>query len=397
MKWADEVKATSVVKGVTIIAVSLLLVICTGGCSGKAEEHNQTEGGRNGTMGEQTKRTDKQLHEIGSTVFNLKEHARYIGRMDWSNPNGPILAWAGSSIAARFQGSAIALSMVLTERNDSWIDVRIDGGEPFQLHIGDTAGKVELAAGLDENTIHTIEVYKRTEAMFGTIQFLGFTLTEGGLFMAPPQHQERKIELIGDSISAGSGNEGKDGDPNIAEHENNSRAYGTLAAQALNAELHTIAVSGIGLTVNYGEERFNTMKDQYELLNPLHEEPAWDFTQCIPDVVVINLGTNDNNYAIDPSEFVNTYTAFVSRIRVRYPEAHVFMTLGPFQSSPVKEHIFEAFGKIREAGDDKVHCFLFDQANAERDGMGETGHPNVITHALMAEQLANEIRQQTGW
>ncbi|WP_102714800.1 SGNH/GDSL hydrolase family protein [Paenibacillus castaneae] len=337
------------------------------------------------------------INEPVSGHFDLQEHARYIGRMDWSDPRGPILSWAGSSIAIRFQGSAISLNMVVVERENTWFDITLNGGEPRKLHIGETGGVISIAEGLDPNAVHLFEIYKRTEAMFGTVQFLGAVLPEGGSFLAPPPHKDRRIEIIGDSISVGSGNEGKDGDPNIAEHENNSLAYGTLAALALDAEHHTVAISGIGLTVNYGDERVNTMKDQYELLNPLHAEPKWDFSQWIPHVVVINLGTNDNNYKIDPAEFVQTYAELVSRIRKRYPAAQLFMTLGPFQASPVKEHIYEANRQIREAGDVNVHYFLFDEANAERDGMGETGHPNVITHALMAQQLVGEIKQKTGW
>lgn len=341
----------------------------------------------------------KSSKAAGSEHFDLRKHARYIGRLDWTDPKGPILSWAGSSIAIRFQGSAIDLNMIISERADSWLDIRLDGGAPRKYHVGEDGGVLTIARGLDNTVEHTIEIYKRTEAMFGTIQFLGVSLPEGGMFLTPPPHLKRKIEIIGDSISAGSGNEGKNGDPNIAEHENNSSAYGTIAARALDAEHHTIAVSGIGLTVNYGDERVNTMKDQYERLNPLHSESKWVFENWIPDVVVINLGTNDNNYTIERDYFIRTYTSFVSRIRNRYGSAAIFMTLGPFQTSPVKEHIGDAFNHIRHvgAGDENVHFFLFDEANAERDGMGETGHPTVITHALMAEQLVNEIKQKLSW
>lgn len=340
-----------------------------------------------------------QKHSDGtaSNVFDMAKHARYIGRMDWNDAKGPILSWAGSSITVRFQGSSIAMNMIAVERDDSWLDIEIDGGSLQKLHIGKATESILLASDLAAESVHTLHIYKRTEAMFGTVQLLGFTLPDGGMFHMPPQQLGRRIEIVGDSISAGSGNEGKDGDPNIAEHENNSRAYGTLAAKALNAEHHTIAVSGIGLTVNYGEERVNTMKEQYELLNPLQPEQKWDFSQWAPDVVVLNLGTNDNNYTIDSQHFITAYIELVTRIHVRHPKAYIFMTLGPFQLSPVMELIYEAFNQIRAAGNSQVHYFLFEQVNAERDGMGETGHPNVITHGLMAEQLVSEVRQVTGW
>jgi lysophospholipase L1-like esterase len=346
---------------------------------------------------EQNVPLQKRSEEAASTVFEMAQHARYTGRIDWNDAKGPILSWAGSSIAVRFQGSAIAIQMIAAERDDSWLDISINGGSPRKLHIGKKSESILLASGHDAESVHTLHIYKRTEAMFGTVQLLGFTLPEGGMFHSPPPHLDRRIEIVGDSISAGSGNEGKDGDPNIAEHENNSLAYGTLAANTLNAEHHTIAVSGIGLTVNYGEERTNTMKQQYELLHPLHPEWKWDFSQWTPDVVILNLGTNDNNYTIDSEYFITSYIELVARIHDRHPEAHIIMALGPFQLSPVKEHIYEAFNQIRAAGNSHVHYFLFEQVNAEKDGMGETGHPNVITHAIMAERLVSEIKQVTGW
>jgi len=33
----------------------------------------------------------------------------------------------------------------------------------------------------------------------------------------------------------------------------------------------------------------------------------------------------------------------------------------------------------------------------KRDGLGETGHPNVITHRLMAEQLIRVLQRDAGW
>jgi lysophospholipase L1-like esterase len=336
------------------------------------------------------------LDEAGSPTFEFKQHARYIGRMDWRDPLGPILTWAGSSIKVRFQGTGIALRLIAKERDECWMDLIIDDSEPRKVHINSTNEYIQAAIGF-KNGIHTLEVYKRTEAMFGTVQLLGFELPDGGQFLPAPPHLERRIEIIGDSISVGSGNEGKNGDPNIAEHENNTLAYGTLAAQALQAEHHTIAVSGIGLVANYRDERVNTMPDQYGRLNALHDDEQWDFTQWIPDIVVINLGTNDSNYSIKETEFVDIYTKLVKRIRSYYPYAHIIMTLGPFSDSAIKDHIHKAFTNLREAGDTKVHYFLFDQHNEERDGMGETGHPNTVTHVHMAEQLVREIKQKVGW
>ena len=79
------------------------------------------------------------------------------------------------------------------------------------------------------------------------VDFKGFTVTNGALVPTPPPFT-RKLEFIGDSITCGFGNEGPGPNcPFTADTENESLAYGTLTAQALNAEHHTIAWSGIGM------------------------------------------------------------------------------------------------------------------------------------------------------
>lgn len=339
---------------------------------------------------------NKTHDEARAMIFDVQRHARYVGRIGWSDPRGPILAWAGSSITVRFEGSVIAFKVIVVEREETWLDLIIDGGEPRTMEVGRTGGLFTAAVGLEDGP-HTLEIYKRTEAMFGTIQFLGCELPAGGVFLSPPPHLNRKIEFIGDSISCGSGNEGVDGEANIAEHENNSLAYGTLTSKELEAEHHTVAVSGIGLVINYGDERVNTMPDQYVRLNPLQPEVHWDFTLWIPDVVVLNLGTNDSGYEVPKDEFIGTYVKFITLIRSHYPNAHIVMSLGPFQQAPLKDYLYTAVEILQAEGDERIHYLLFDKVDVDRDGMGETGHPNTITHARMAEQLTNEIKLIIGW
>ncbi len=331
------------------------------------------------------------------TAFDLRKHVRLVGRMDWSDPQAPIWSWPGSSATVRFEGSGIDLLMDVAERRDTWVDLIVDGGEPRKLHIdGSSGGVYEAARGLSAGE-HTLEVYKRTEAMFGTVRFRGFALPDGGKFLAAPPRAERAIELIGDSISAGSGNEGKNGDPSIAEHENNFLAYGSVAARRLNAELHTIAVSGIGIVANYGNDRVNTMPAQYARANALHDEPKWDVRSRVPDAIVINLGTNDNGNAIEEEEFLDKYGEFAASLRESYPDAHIFLSVGPFNVLPTKERVLTLFGRLRQAGDDKIHYLMYEPANTARDGLGETGHPTVATHARMADDLVRQLQETMGW
>jgi hypothetical protein len=55
------------------------------------------------------------------------------------------------------------------------------------------------------NTEHTLTLVKRTEASIGSCQFLGFEL--GGELLPAPARPARRIEVIGDSICCGTGDE----------------------------------------------------------------------------------------------------------------------------------------------------------------------------------------------
>ena len=97
-----------------------------------------------------------------------------------------------------------------------------------------------LASGLPAGE-HLVELYRRTEANQGESQFLGFDFGEGAL-LAPPPRAERRIELVGDSITAGYGNEGADMScPFSPDTENHYLTYGALAARQLGAEASTVA------------------------------------------------------------------------------------------------------------------------------------------------------------
>src|SRR5207253_1331322 len=55
----------------------------------------------------------------------------------------------------------------------------------------------------------------------------------------------------------------------------------------------------------------------------------WPFPAPPPDVVVVNLGTNDFWKGDPGPSFETAYTAFLVKIRARYPAAPIIAALGP--------------------------------------------------------------------
>src|SRR6185295_687477 len=117
-------------------------------------------------------------------------------------------------------------------------------GQPASVIVADPAKTVYAAAtGLPDKE-HTLELFKRTEPLVGTTQFLGLQIPKGKLLPLPAR-AKRRIEIVGDSISCGYGNESA----NQNEHfepktENNYLAYGAVAARAVGAEYVSVAWSG---------------------------------------------------------------------------------------------------------------------------------------------------------
>jgi lysophospholipase L1-like esterase len=239
-------------------------------------------------------------------------------------------------------------------------------------------------------------LFKRTEAKVGEVAFMGFD-GAGEMLPAPPP-PPRRIELIGDSITAGYGNEGPSAYCTFNPYEENQwLAYGAVAARALGAEQHTIAWSG---------KTIGEMTDYYERTLPDRADSKWDFTSWKPQLVVVNVGTN--NFAIvDPGEerFVRIYTKLVTRIRAAYPDALIVCALGPMLSDAYPEgrhnlttarrYMKIAVGKLKET-DPKVEFLEFPEQN-HANGLGCGFHPSLKTHELMAERLEKLAHEKLGW
>lgn len=322
-----------------------------------------------------------------------------VGRFDNSDPAGPKFAWSATTIKANFQGTGI--SVKLSSIGDNWFNVVIDGvvKTPINVPAG-TSTSYTLASGLASGN-HTVELVKRTECWVGDVQFLGFTVT-GGSLLAPPAPSSKRIEFIGDSITCGYGNEGTSQYQSFTtKNENAYLAYGSVAARALGADQITVAWSGKGVVHNYGGDMNEIFPVVYPRILPYNTTLTWDPSQWIPNVVVINLCTND--FSTNPptqAAFTTAYTNFLNKIRTQYPNAHIYCALGPMLSGDTltnaRTYISGIVSQKNTSGDTKVHFIEFpvqDQAN----GYGEDWHPSVKTHQLMADQLTAQIRKDLGW
>ncbi len=314
----------------------------------------------------------------------------YVGRYDASDPMHVRMGWSGVGAVFRFNGTDASVRL---DDNGRYFTVVVDGAVQPTLATSPGEQTYPLAVGLPAGE-HTVELYRRTEGSFGPTTILGVELV--GELLAPPPVQ-RRIEIIGDSITCGYGNEGTDPCNFSAETENHYLTYGALTARMFGAEISTVAWSGKGVVNNFDNDVFEPLPQIYDRL--LATDPgAWNF-EWQPDVVVINLGTNDFSTGGDPPEnvFVPAYVAFLQHLRDVYPDAFI-LPVAPVlfgdEAIMVAGYLNSAVDQRHAAGDLDV---AFADINVQWNGSGCDGHPNLEAHAGMAMRLAEELQVHLGW
>jgi lysophospholipase L1-like esterase len=323
---------------------------------------------------------------------------RWFGRVDTTNAAQPRFAWSGTGFIARFNGTSLAADLATTGAAQIF-KVVVDGAPqaPFTVAAGQATHM--LASGLAAGE-HSVELHRQTEGPQGESRLIGLTVGDGAL-MDPPAGPGRLIEVIGDSISCGYGNLGTLADTDCFPTESHWDTYASIAGRALGAEVSTIAASGRGIIRNYGGDTNGTMPMLYDRTVTNLGSPVWDF-HIEPQVVVINLGTNDiSNGKGDPgAAFRDTYTTLLATVRANYPDAFIVCIIAPLlngsELATISGHIMAAVDARNAAGDANVEFYSQIPAQTS-DKYACQYHPNVAENMLMADLLVGELKAKLGW
>lgn len=181
----------------------------------------------------------------------------------------------------------------------------VDGWEVTQQYVGGGNPAVvntnEFLVGYDLYGTRHIRVTSSLEPAFeganenAYFTFLGFK-TDG--VPLPPTPRTRKIELVGDSISAGYGARGYGGAgvppppygcPVDDNTSGNRYTYNHMLAENFTAELTAIAWSGKGMYENCCDSGIKMPSLYLQTLGGRSYSTDWDFSTYIPDMMIINL------------------------------------------------------------------------------------------------------------
>jgi lysophospholipase L1-like esterase len=314
---------------------------------------------------------------------------RIVGRTA-SSGAGARFGWPGVALQARFKGTRA--SVQLNDGNaQNAFEVALDDRPPQKFRTSPGQTSYPLASDLPDGE-HRVTVWRSTEVFdTGNTDFLGIgEFGEGGALLAPPPAPERRIEVIGDSISVGAGIEG--GAANCAANRSstdNYYAYGSVAARALGADVATIAYSGIGVYRSYGSGDL-TMPQRYDRALPT-VDGGWEFSKYQPHVVVITLGTNDFGSGNPGQAYVDAYVSFAKHVRSKYQTAHfILAAMYGNQEAPIDNVV----DNLKGGDDSKVERFTF---SSVQNNKGCAQHPDKAAQQAMGELLAARIKVIMNW
>lgn len=285
-----------------------------------------------------------------------------------------------------------------------------DNEEPMRYFEVNESCKNYLLFSSEEEETHIITIRKMTENPKGKLSINKF-ITDGKINKIKNNTNKLNLEFIGDSITCGFGNLSNERDRLFySADENGWLSHAAIAARKLNANFNIISYSGIAITEGIGKTEWPapSMSKLYPYTDRLIEEKLgieksftqWNFENNTPDVIVLNLGTNDAT-VIDVNEdisrgvkkFEKDYYEFLKMIREKNgKEPWIICALGSmdyFLFDNIKK-VSASFSKDNK--DERIKCFKYGRIRFA-DGYGACGHPNVTTQTRMGNEIADYISE----
>jgi len=318
---------------------------------------------------------------------------RYEGRFDLAAPARPVVIWQGSRMALDFSGDTLVLHFA-EAKGQNFFDAEIDGRRTLVSVPEGASTLLPLSVPTSTENRHRLTLFKRSEAAAGIVCFTGVGLAAEATAWSPPAPAYKlRIQFIGDSITVGACNE--DGATDQWEDRrthNHALSYATLTSLAFQADHRAIAVSGMGVTIGYVEPKAGQIWDR---VYPEPSSPRADLTAWQPDVVLVNLGENDDSFsrnsglAFPAAEFTRGYVALARAIRTAYPHAELVLLRGGMHGGKNGSELraaWESAVRQIETGDSAATHFVFEHWSAN--------HPRVADDRAMAEELIAWLKVQ---
>ncbi len=343
-------------------------------------------------------------------IENKEEKVKHIGRTYQSN-DIIWMAYSGSGIEFSFTGNKCEITIT----GDSNARRGCINPARFGIYMNevrvvddimDQESKSYVVLDSESERTVTIQIIKLSETAMSICGVKDIMIA--GSDILPTDKKPYKIEFIGDSITCGYGIDDTSGTRSFTtETEDVTKAYAYLTAKELDADYSMVSISGYGIASGYttdARDMRQTIPQYYSKFGFSYtnfdggktpSDIVWNHNQFIPDVIVINLGTNDDSWCKDFSErqevYQVGYTEFLKEVRNKNKDANILCVFGmmgdrlyPYIEKAVKEY-------TKVTADDKISTMKFD-VQVEEDGYASDFHPSVITNQKAAKRLIERIK-----
>ncbi|OTB15330.1 hypothetical protein K445DRAFT_318164 [Daldinia sp. EC12] len=251
----------------------------------------------------------------------------YKGRWD----SKKVSWWSAPGLVFGFTGNTVAITFGELTTDTTLVGYRVGGMDWTFTNV--TAGATHLLVtpstpGINETyPINPLTFELRVTNWAYGVQIDKVHVAAGESLIKIPPH-ERTIEFIGDSLSSGM----------YTSYEGlSSFAYGVGAGLG-DTEYYITAYPGICVSDQecWGNRRgqvhqwFYASDTSWRAAQIWGDNPEpWDFKkqETTPDIVIINLGTNDNNAAnnVSTETYVDAYKNLIRGVHGKYPKAQVIV------------------------------------------------------------------------
>ncbi|PWW08646.1 GDSL-like lipase/acylhydrolase family protein [Paenibacillus cellulosilyticus] len=370
-------------------------------------------------------RTDEQLRVHALTeIENLKIHGRTTGR------RSPLtLFWTGSAMELNAKGTELWVEVEAHYSSyEPWISIVINGAAVSRQMVTDGRRWICVFRGMNGDTVKNVRIIKDMQAMSGDPQcsLQVHAVRFDGEFL-PVEDKPCKVEFIGDSITSGEGAIGAQQEADwIPMWFSALDNYTAMTADALNADYRVVSQSGWGVLTSWDNNPYNNIPAYYEQVcgllkgadnEALGAHEPYDCEAWRPDVVVVNLGTNDggafhspewrnpstgkthkqrlNEYGSYNEEDLTAFEAaaeqFLVKLRRNNRDAHIVWAYGMLGTPmlPAISRAVDAYSK--QSGDRKVT--ICELPNMTEATVGARSHPGKLGHQQAAEALAGHIQR----
>lgn len=347
------------------------------------------------------------------TIPVTNENTKYIGRNIYDENKITWLVQSGSAVEFTINGKSAEITIngdEFTESDEKYrprYAVIVDG----EIILDELLSVKEKTVRLFEDTKArnaTVRIIHLSEANNGAVGVSSIKVdSDVAVPVMPTAEKSLSIEFIGDSITCAYGVEGANQyEGFMTSTENFMKSYAYLTARQLDADYSAVCYSGHGIVSGYSQsgdaETGSLVPDYYDYVGKIgNYKTPWDFECHHNDVVVINLGTNDNTYAskdyeVRGVEYAEKYAEFLAQVHKNNPDAYIICTVGTMGCTEMYPYIEMAVDSFKKSsGYDRIMSYQ-SVTHTQSDGLGSDWHPSEKTQQNSAYVLADKICNALG-